>query len=293
LARGDGRRKGQGSKDVPRTVSRPDATASRAAQFNSTPRFIFPSSTDQPPSVRAPTFGGPLSARRQRQTSRNDDDIADFDSQERHRLAPDDDPDESRAESNDAQDIDGPASKRARMSLDSDLSDLDSAEHPRAPKTVSPALRFRMRPSRVVEGSEPPGSTHPSRPVFILPDSPEERHNVELPAIFSPHRKSQRFIPGGLADSMRTQIMEAFSEQHRGSSHASHGGVRLRVSACRSTSQATLIQGLSDSGSEGHVLLIGHKKRPAVGDIVLAKGASWEVVIDEKTWVVYLDWKVE
>jgi hypothetical protein len=54
-----------------------------------------------------------------------------------------------------------------------------------------------------------------------------------------------------------------------------------------------LIQGLSDAGSEEHVLLIGHKKPPAVGDIVLAKGASWEVDTDEKTWTVYLDWRVE
>lgn len=179
------------------------------------------------------------------------------------------------------------------MSLDGDVSDLDSTEHPKAPKPLSPALRFRMRPSRLGDGSDPPGSTHTGRPAFILPDSPEERHKVELPAIFSPHRKSQRFVPGGLADSMRTQIMEAFSEQHRGSSHAFQSGVRLRVSACCSTSHATLIQGLSDAGSEEHVLLIGHKKPPAVGDIVLAKGASWEVDTDEKTWTVYLDWRVE
>jgi hypothetical protein len=209
---------------------------------------------------------------------------------------PNDDPDEYMriAESNDALPHFGsPASKRARMSVDSDLSDLDSAEQARAPKTVSPALRFRMRPPRPEDSSDQPGSTHPNRPVFILPDSPEERHKVELPAIFSPHRKLQRFVPGGLADSMHTQIMEAFSEQQRGSNHASHGGARLRVSACRSTSQASLIQGLSDLGSEEHVMLIGHKRRPEVGDMVLIQGANWEVELHDQTWAVFLDWKIE
>jgi len=197
-------------------------------------------------------------------------------------------------ESNDASPhFRSPVSKRARMSVDSYLSDLDSTEHARAPKTVSPALRFRIRPPRLEDGSDPPGSTHANRPVFILPDSPEERHKVELPAIFSPHRKSQRFVPGGLADSMRTHIMEAFSEQHRGSNQASHGGARLRVSACRNTSQASLIHGLSDSGSEEHVMLIGHKRRPEVGDMVLIQGASWEVEVQERTWAVFLDWKIE
>jgi hypothetical protein len=92
---------------------------------------------------------------------------------------------------------------------------------------------------------------------------------------------------------MRTNIMEAFSEQHRGQNQASHGEERLTVAACRSTSQASLIQGVSDSGSEGHVMLIGQKRRPAVGDMILLQGASWEVELQERTWAVYLEWKIE
>jgi hypothetical protein len=260
----------------------------RASQFNSTPRFTFPSSIDRQSSTRPPAFAAPPSLPRQSRT-RNDD-IDEFDSQEGRAPVLKDDPDEYMplAESNDAlPDLGSPMSKRARLSVDSDLSDLESTEHP---KTVSPALRFRIRPPRPEEGSDPPGQT---RPVFILPDSPEDRRKVDVPAIFSPHRKSQRFVPGGLADSMRSQIMEAFSEQHRGSNHASHGRARLRVSACRSTSQAILIQGRSDSGSEEHVMLIGHKRRPEIGDTVLIQGAGWEVELEERTWAVFLDWKVE
>jgi hypothetical protein len=228
---------------------------------------------------------------RQPRATGNDDDIAEFDSHKG--LAPDEEFGnglEPRFDSDaPLPDVDSPASKRARISVDSDLSDMDSTERP--PK-VSPTLRFRFRPSRPEEGSDSPGSTHPSRPAFVLPDSPEERHKFELPAIFSPHRKSQRFIPGGLADSMRTHIMEAFSEQHRGL-NAPNRGARLRVTACRNTSQASLIQAVSEVGSEEHLLLVGNKNRPGVGDTVRARGASWEVEIDKRTWAVFLDWKTE
>lgn len=294
-ARGESRsHRGRSPIGPPRTVMT-DSTAPRTSQFNSTPRFTFQSSTDCQSSVRPLAFTVPPRPT-QPQTRRNDD-IDDFDSQEVFASVANDDGDEdmldeSPGEPIDAQpDAESPTSKRARISVESDVSDVDDTDNPRAPRTVSPSLRFRFRPPRVDDGG-PPGSAH-ARPAFILPDSPEERQKIELPAIFSPHRKSQRFVPGGLADSMRTNIMEAFSEQHRGQNQASHGEERLTVAACRSTSQASLIQGVSDSGSEEHVMLIGQKRRPAVGDMILLQGASWEVELQERTWAVYLEWKIE
>jgi hypothetical protein len=40
-------------------------------------------------------------------------------------------------------------------------------------------------------------------------------------------------------------------------------------------------------------MLIGHKRRPEIGDTVLIQGAGWEVELEERTWAVFLDWKVE
>ena len=82
--------------------------------------------------------------------------------------------------------------------------------------TVQPSSRprFQFATLAVPQSSVTPSTAdlaYPSRPSFILPTSPTNPHSdhdpSNLPIIFSPHRKGQRFVPGGMAATARDWIV--------------------------------------------------------------------------------------
>jgi len=132
----------------------------------------------------------------------------------------------------------------------------------------------------------------PVRPSFITPAPTTEVFEASLPAIFSPHRKSQRFLPGGLAASMRDHIIEATST-HAYSSSKPSSEFRIRVSKARQLAGMSLIEGQTGNGVSMNLLLVSQSTAPQPGEIIQTKGMNWTIDVEQQMLVVVPDWKVE
>jgi hypothetical protein len=144
----------------------------------------------------------------------------------------------------------------------------------------------------------PPTAKHhehnfaPSRPSFITPAPTVESVEAALPAVFSPHKKSQKFLPTGLASSMRGHIIEATSA-HAQSSGKPFSDYRIKILNSQRLSYGSLVEAQCQTGSKSNFLLIGNAQTPLAGGILVLNGLNWNVMLDDCPWRVVLDWKVE
>ncbi|KAH4912139.1 hypothetical protein HBI80_009180 [Parastagonospora nodorum] len=116
----------------------------------------------------------------------------------------------------------------------------------------------------------------PHRPAFILPPQPTSppKPSKPLPEIFSPSRKSQKYVPNGLASTMQSWIIETantgFAAQERSTTGGvvwgrdREDGVRLRVRVTAASSS-----NLKDGESEvecfpGHFVFVRGETEPGM-----------------------------
>jgi hypothetical protein len=156
--------------------------------------------------------------------------------------------------------------------------------------------RFLLRPAHHSSASTPfAESPAPARPSFLTPQISEESALADpLPHEFSPHRRSEKFLPSGMAATMRAHIVETTATHSHSSSRWS-GGWRIRVTACSSASGKgmTMIQGVTDSGLRENVMLVGKGESPSPDDSIVIKGVSWGIDVDHQRWIVGIEWRVE
>lgn len=164
-----------------------------------------------------------------------------------------------------------------------------------SPRTVRMSARFRPSTTQMPSPSALTSNTPiPSRLLFVEQSAPvDDSQSDPLPQAFSPHRKSQKFLPNGLAASMRSIIVEATSTQSN--PHRWRGGWRVRANSVTDGPSIgmTTVQGTTENGSEEHVLLVGKRDVPQAGQSVVVKGVSWDVELRDIRWVVTVDWVVE
>lgn len=110
----------------------------------------------------------------------------------------------------------------------SNLSPTQPQSPPSSPemvRTPNTATRFRFVLNGATQGPPHESQSHPlapSRPTFVL--SPGTSRSTEqaqpLPEVFSPHRRGEKFIPGGMAATAREWIVDLGQSvlQHRGCS---------------------------------------------------------------------------
>lgn len=129
----------------------------------------------------------------------------------------------------------------------------------------------------------------PSRPTFLDPHPIEDSIETSLSALLSPHRKSQKFIPSGLASSMRTVIIEATSV-HGQSAIKAPNEVRYRVQT------ASLLSGLiaiECQTPDKNFLVVNHGTTPVPGQVISIKGVTWNVTLEDRERTVVLNWAIE
>ena len=138
----------------------------------------------------------------------------------------------------------------------------------------------------------------PSRPPLILPPrSPSP--TAAIPAFFSPHRRGQRYIPGGLASSVRDCIVEA-SQQAHNQAHARRGEeefwtMRFRVCDCRVKDPNEGMILVQERNEAKRWMLIGKGRgetRVEVGCILGVREPTWEVLVGRELYMVAIEWKV-
>jgi hypothetical protein len=145
-------------------------------------------------------------------------------------------------------------------------------------------------------------STHNARPHFIKPASAPVEVTEPLPEAFSPHRRGQKFVPGGMAAEVRQWVFDA--AQPATNSHARRiadsGADIWRVRVMESRGHARdgmiLVRG-SVEGKEVKLLLPSTSKNKTLGHVAQGvllgiKTPTWEVEVLRQTWVVVVDWRV-
>ncbi|KAI9647813.1 hypothetical protein NHQ30_004201 [Ciborinia camelliae] len=168
-----------------------------------------------------------------------------------------------------------------------------------------------------------PQSTAPSTflkpPRFRPPDPAETQGNTDpLPEQFSPHRKGQKYVAGGLAAEVRDWLIDIDS------SIPSHGTTGVQKGKNKEWIVKMLVNEVSGSGRMGMCLVKGRQMRDVdgeevvddlgmvkvilagegtgtglqrgrdveVGKVVQIKGPVWEMVVEGEKWGVGVDWKV-
>ncbi|KAK7517377.1 hypothetical protein IWZ03DRAFT_376020 [Phyllosticta citriasiana] len=201
-----------------------------------------------------------------------------------------------------------------------------SPPHPTSPPRTTRPPRFKhteATPSRAhplaptsTDPLPPPPTTtkttsRPRNP-FRLPPSvghgskndPTAADATPLPEHFSPHRRNQKFVPGGMAETVRGWILGVGHgpDAARTSSRVSSmvvAGSREAVGENR----LRLLAGKTDGdgeGEEARALLVGPAKGVragvAMGDEVKIAAPSWDVQVgrgsERRRWVVGVDWSV-
>ena len=162
-------------------------------------------------------------------------------------------------------------------------SDLD---HSARPRFVLPMPKLSVTPSI------------PSKPPLIIPPrSPTPP--TATPAFFSPHRRGQKYVPGGLAATARDWIVET-SQQAHNRAYARRGeeeswDTRFRVGDYRvedPNGNSILVQARSEVKKW---MLLGSGKgetQVELGCTVGIREPTWEVLIGNDSYTVAIEWKV-
>jgi hypothetical protein len=202
----------------------------------------------------------------------------------------------------------------------------------RAPRTPAPFPSIAASRAHISTSATPAPTSH--RPHFILPALPTspQRPSRPLPEIFSPSRKQGKHIPGGLASTVTSWIIETASTGSGAGSVAwgreREDGVKRRVRLTgmpkggddwheeevecyaggvvfvrgeteQGTFKASRASSVVGGDGETRILLAGQGGargsggvRIKTGSVVGIRAPMWDVEVGGENWVVGVDWLV-
>ncbi|KAL9123694.1 MAG: hypothetical protein Q9175_008311 [Cornicularia normoerica] len=207
-----------------------------------------------------------------------------------------------------------PNSKRRRLNPPEAVIISSDSSSPSPPPTTPPHptieeddreavpyndFKSHARPRFVLPTPKPTETPSiPSRPPLILPPrSPSP--TTATPAFFSPHRRGQKYVPGGLASSVRDWIVE-ISQQAYYRAHARRGGeevwdMRFIVGDCRVEDANDGMILLQEKSGANRWMLVGKGKgeiKIEIGCTVGITEPTWEVLVGYELYMVAIEWKV-
>ena len=183
--------------------------------------------------------------------------------------------------------------------------------HPR-PNFTNTSTHPRFHFALPTHSSPPSTSTKPS---FLLPAVPQSPPSSFSTALSSPHRRGQKYLPGGLASTVREWVFETSQDATRGNLVRSRKAedkwdLVLQAADVKSINNVgegmTLLKGMASSDgrlSKSKWILMGKPKiksseemdgsRMSVGVNVAIKKPTWDLIFlgDEK-WQVGVEWTV-
>jgi len=142
--------------------------------------------------------------------------------------------------------------------------------------------------------------------MFVLPQAPQSPPHTHPSSLFSPQKKGQKFIPGGLAATVREWVVEAsqplYQNRHR---REDEWDCKFRVEAVRKLEglgNGVQLVRTNEGGGTGERgkswVLMGQGKR-CENDEVLARGIAvgvrrpiWDVRFGEEDLSVAVEWSV-
>lgn len=209
--------------------------------------------------------------------------------------------------------------------MDDDFEDLLAMEPPTLSSPPPPAYRPPPSvPRFVLSTPSKPTSSTPAPiesadaflrpPRFKPPDEEREAAVEPLPEHFSPRRRGQIFLAGGLAAEVRGWLVDRESQAARSAKNpVREDGWKIKIAVDEVTggygAGMTLVRGrrvgsnsyeggglypirMMLGGEEGMSEGIRKGEQAAVGKVVGVKGPAWEVDVDGVRWGVSATWKV-
>lgn len=179
--------------------------------------------------------------------------------------------------------------KRRKIDADSTVQpdDDDGASHPTFKPPPDPStLRARFAPPS--SRAQTPATD--TRPTFLRP-STETSTEPPLPEAFSPHRRGQKFVPGGMAATVQQWVVETGQASRRGRG-SEEFAVKVRVDdVVGGEGPCWLVRGKSSVGEDVRLILAGGGG-VEVGVVVGVRAPTWEVEVEGRRWRVAVDWRV-
>lgn len=175
--------------------------------------------------------------------------------------------------------------KRRRIDADTTRQPDDDTGTFKSPPDPS-TLRSRFAPPS--SRAQTPATD--TRPTF-LPPSTETSTEPPLPEFFSPHRRGQKFVPGGMAATVQQWVVETGQASRRGRGWEDFA-MKVRVDdVVGGEGPCWLVQGKCGSGEDVRLLLAGGGGMK-VGVVVGVRAPSWEIEVEGRVWRVAVDWRV-
>lgn len=173
---------------------------------------------------------------------------------------------------------------------------------PPSPSRPSP-LRNQSPSTQLSKTTESGVADSPARPAFLKPSLPPPGAdaNIPLPEAFSPHRRGQRHVPGGMAAELSTWVVETgqaaiAARKGKGFLQGNDFVQKLKMVKVRQSSNELLfVIGKGLGGLEVRVMLAGgcEKAENVIeGRVVGIRAPSWETEVKGETWTVGVDWTI-
>lgn len=142
-------------------------------------------------------------------------------------------------------------------------------------------------------------ASHSSRPAFLMASLPAPETVTPLPDAFSPRRRGQKFMPGGLASELQSWVIEAAQTVTQGRFHSASSvddSVQfIDVNQVKGNGPI-FAYGSKPGKITAKVLLIdGQANQKSVkvkaGDRVSIRLPTWDVEVSGEAWTVGVDWR--
>lgn len=179
------------------------------------------------------------------------------------------------------------------------------ASSAREPRVELPAAGARFPPSfaqaTTASTSTEPGSTQ--RPAFIRQPIQPQEPAEPLPEAFSPHRRGQKFVAGGMAATLQQWVLDtgqAAVQSRKGQEYLRGEDYVMRVKVDEVTGSGPfIVRAKTVNGDVVAILLAGgahalgsESKQVHAGGVVGIRAPTWEIQLDSTTYTVGVDWRI-
>lgn len=178
-------------------------------------------------------------------------------------------------------------------------------KYPGAPASESTRATPHFTPSHQQSGqaSTSSGGPQTQRPAFVRPSTEPQEPREPLPETFSPHKRGQKFVPGGMAATMQQWVIEtgqAAVQSRKGQGYLKGEDyvMRAKIGSINGDEPFTAHATLPTGDAIHLILTANHSPRTAQtqevteGCVVGIRAPTWEMEVDRRWWTIGVDWKV-
>ena len=178
-----------------------------------------------------------------------------------------------------------------------------SFKHPQAPALQLPKPAPRFAPPQASLTTTIDEGLIQQRPTFLRPSVASQAPTEPLPEAFSPHRRGQKFVPGGMAAMVQQWVIDtgqAAAQGRRGQAHLRGDDSVTRVKMVDVKGDGPIMGTAQLADGETVSVFLTPNAGPLSsrsvdvleGVVVGIRAPTWNVNIDGGVWMVGVDWKV-